>query len=126
MLRLEEAEQQWVFTEVAVEPTPSLLRGFSAPVKLTVEGQTDDQLRLMFAHDSDPFNRWEAGQRLSKNLLLHLYSAACDSSLGAALEERLAAAGGVSQSLVDALRCERPPSLTGYLRTRFYAPAASG
>lgn len=40
-----------------VEPVPSLLRGFSAPVKLVVQGQTDDHLRLMFAHDSDPFNR---------------------------------------------------------------------
>lgn len=46
-----------------VEPVPSLLRGFSAPVKLVVEGQTDDQLRLMFAHDSDPFNRSAATAR---------------------------------------------------------------
>ena len=36
---------------------PSLLRGFSAPVKLVVEGQTDDHLKLMFANDSDSFNR---------------------------------------------------------------------
>jgi aminopeptidase N len=46
---------------------PSLLRGFSAPVKLVVQGQTDDHLRLMFAHDSDPFNRW-AGKRCCKSV----------------------------------------------------------
>jgi hypothetical protein len=40
-----------------VEPVPSLLRGFSAPVKLVVDGQTDEHLKLMFAHDSDQFNR---------------------------------------------------------------------
>jgi aminopeptidase N len=40
-----------------VEPVPSLLRGFSAPVKLVVEGQSDEHLKLMFAHDSDSFNR---------------------------------------------------------------------
>jgi aminopeptidase N len=34
-----------------------LLRGFSAPVKLVVEGQSDEHLKLMFAHDSDEFNR---------------------------------------------------------------------
>lgn len=47
-----------------VEPVPSLLRGFSAPVKLVVEGQSDEHLKLMFAHDSDEFNRWSAMQRL--------------------------------------------------------------
>jgi aminopeptidase N len=44
-----------VFTQV--EPVPSLLRGFSAPVKLVVEGQSDENLKLMFAHDTDEFNR---------------------------------------------------------------------
>lgn len=46
-----------MFEHVAVEPVPSLLRGFSAPVRITVAGQTDDHLQLMFASDSDPFNR---------------------------------------------------------------------
>lgn len=43
---------------MASEPVPSLLRDFSAPVKMTVEGQTDEQLVFLFANDSDPFNRW--------------------------------------------------------------------
>ena len=42
---------------VEVEPVPSLLRDFSAPVKMTVEGQTDEQLVFLFANDTDPFNR---------------------------------------------------------------------
>jgi aminopeptidase N len=51
------------FSNVDVAPVPSLLRGFSAPVVLTHD-YSDAQLLTLLAHDSDPFNRWEAGQRL--------------------------------------------------------------
>jgi aminopeptidase N len=51
------------FEGVEQAPVPSLLRGFSAPVVLQTE-EDDAQLRLLLAHDSDAFNRWEAGQRL--------------------------------------------------------------
>ena len=47
----------------------SLLRGFSAPVSL-VDGLGDAELVILLRHDSDPFNRWEAGQRLALNRLL--------------------------------------------------------
>jgi aminopeptidase N len=43
---------------------PSLLRGFSAPVILD-DGLSETDLLVLLAHDSDPFNRWEAGQRLA-------------------------------------------------------------
>jgi aminopeptidase N len=46
------------------EPVPSLLRGFSAPVVLDLD-YSDRQLLTLLAHDTDPFNRWEAGQRLT-------------------------------------------------------------
>ncbi|MEY4652222.1 MAG: hypothetical protein RI884_803 [Pseudomonadota bacterium] len=46
------------------EPVPSLMRGFSAPVILDYD-YTDAQLLILLAHDTDPFNRWEAGQRLA-------------------------------------------------------------
>ncbi len=46
------------------EPVPSLMRGFSAPVILEFD-YTDAQLLILLAHDTDPFNRWEAGQRLA-------------------------------------------------------------
>ncbi len=58
-----------VFSDVDAEPVPSLLRGFSAPVVLDMD-YTDAQLLALLAHDSDPFNRWEAGQRLALRLAL--------------------------------------------------------
>ena len=52
VLRVEQAQQEFVFTEVPGEPVPSLLRDFSAPVKMEVEGQTDDDLVFLLAHDT--------------------------------------------------------------------------
>jgi len=57
------------FHDVGSEPVPSILRGFSAPVILEFD-YTDAQLIALLAHDSDPFNRWEAGQRLAVNRAL--------------------------------------------------------
>ncbi|KAJ9514038.1 hypothetical protein QJQ45_021130 [Haematococcus lacustris] len=108
VLRLEEAEQEFVFEHVASEPVVSVLRGFSAPVKVTVHGQTDEHLTFLFAHDTDPFNRWESGQRLSRKLLLQLYSAA--QAANASSEDRqrlhgaLAEAGGVPEALSAAFK----------------------
>ena len=64
LLVLDAESQTFVFENIDAEPVPSLLRGFSAPVILDAE-ETDAQLLHRLAHDSDPFNRWEAGQRLS-------------------------------------------------------------
>jgi len=63
-LVLTEASQRFTFTGLDAEPVPSILRGFSAPVVLDVD-YGDAQLLALLAHDSDPFNRWEAGQRLA-------------------------------------------------------------
>ncbi|MBX3465980.1 MAG: aminopeptidase N [Planctomycetes bacterium] len=71
VLLLEEAEQRFTFTDVPERPVPSLLRGFSAPVRLRVERGTDE-LAFLMAHDTDPFNRWDAGQELATKLLLGL------------------------------------------------------
>jgi aminopeptidase N len=54
---LDSESKEFVFEHVASEPVPSLLRDFSAPVRLTVAGQSDEQLLFLFANDSDPFNR---------------------------------------------------------------------
>ncbi|KAL3133720.1 hypothetical protein ABBQ32_008210 [Trebouxia sp. C0010 RCD-2024] len=102
VLRVDQEEQQFVFTDVASEPVPSLLRNFSAPVKMEVNGQTDDDLIFLLAHDTDPFNKWEAGQRLAKKLLVKLYGAAASGK--GSLEEGLQAAGGVSSNIVEAFR----------------------
>lgn len=63
-LVLTENQQTWVFNGVTQAPVPSLLRGFSAPVVLHYDF-SDAELLTQLAHDSDAFNRWEAGQRLA-------------------------------------------------------------
>ena len=69
VLVLSDPEQQFVFEDVPRKPTPSLLRGFSAPVKLDA-GLDSSDLGLIVRHDNDPFNRWEAGQRLFEQAIL--------------------------------------------------------
>ena len=69
ILVLSEAEQRFVFAGIASRPVPSLLRGFSAPVVLDYR-YSDAELMHLMAHDSDAFNRWEAGQLLANRILL--------------------------------------------------------
>lgn len=69
VLVLDDARHFFTFVNVDAEPVPSLLRGFSAPVVL-VDGLPDADLLVLLQHDTDPFNRWEAGQRLALSRLL--------------------------------------------------------
>ena len=69
LLLLQEQEQRFLFEDLETCPIPSLLRGFSAPVKLHVE-YTDEELALLMTHDTDAFACWEAAQRLMLNALL--------------------------------------------------------
>ena len=71
VLELRDSEQVFDFQDVSEPPVPSLLRGFSAPVKLRAT-LGDGDLAFLLAHDSDPFNRWEAGQTLATRLMLGL------------------------------------------------------
>jgi len=71
VLRFDKAEATYTFTDVHAKPVPSILRNFSAPVRLTTNLTQSDLLFLM-AHDSDAFNRWEAGQTLLRTLCLDL------------------------------------------------------
>nr|WP_024308803.1 aminopeptidase N [Pseudomonas sp. P818] len=71
VLSVTEAEQTFTFEDIAGKPLPSLLRGFSAPVKLHFPYDRD-QLMFLMQHDSDGFNRWEAGQQLSVQVLQEL------------------------------------------------------
>lgn len=71
VLSVTEAEQTFTFVDIAEKPLPSLLRGFSAPVKLSFPYDRD-QLMFLMQHDSDGFNRWEAGQQLSVQVLQEL------------------------------------------------------
>jgi aminopeptidase N len=63
---LTEASETLSFPGLLAEPVPSILRGFSAPVILEFD-YSEEQLLTLLAHDTDPFNRWEAGQRLAVN-----------------------------------------------------------
>ena len=69
LLSVRQAEERFVFEDVAQKPVPSILRGFSAPVTVKY-AYTEGELTHLMAHDSDAFNRWEAGQRLATGLLL--------------------------------------------------------
>ncbi|EGF30817.1 Membrane alanine aminopeptidase N [Oxalobacteraceae bacterium IMCC9480] len=91
VLELTAPEQTFTFTGVTEQPVPSILRDFSAPVVLSVD-YSDDELAFLMAHDSDAFNRWEAGQRLATRRLLALVSdgsATTDSLLAEALRATL-------------------------------------
>lgn len=67
VLELSEAKQSFTFEGLAAKPVPSILREFSAPVIL--ERQTSNaECAFLLAHDTDPFNRWEAGNALAKEV----------------------------------------------------------
>ena len=77
VLELREENQGWTFTGITHKPVLSINRGFSAPVTL-VTGQQDDELTFLMGHDSDTFNRWEAGQTLARSLILSAMQAMAD------------------------------------------------
>jgi aminopeptidase N len=69
LLTLDRAAASYVFTGIEQRPVPSINRGFSAPVRLTVN-VGDEDLRFLANHDSDPFNRWQAVHTLAMRLLV--------------------------------------------------------
>jgi len=73
MLELTKEKQNFCFVNVNEKPIPSILRNFSAPIILDVE-YSDAELEFLFTYDNDPFNRWEAGQRLATRILLDTIS----------------------------------------------------
>jgi aminopeptidase N len=74
LLELKERERTFRFVDVPARPVASLLRGFSAPVRLRC-ARPREELVFLMAHDSDPFSRWEAGQELARAVLLELIAA---------------------------------------------------
>jgi aminopeptidase N len=102
VLSLTQTQQRFVFINAKSAPVPSLLRDFSAPVVLK-HPYTDAQLSHLMAHDSDDFNRWEAGQRLATNILL---SAAASTEPSTAPASFIAAFGRVLSDYA------RDPALT--------------
>lgn len=74
VLDVTQSEQTFSFDGIGERPLPSLLRGFSAPVKLRYD-YSAEQLAFLMSHDSDGFNRWDAGQRLALLVLEDLQAA---------------------------------------------------
>jgi aminopeptidase N len=105
VLELTSAEQQFVFVDIDEEPVPSILRGFSAPVRFEMN-RSRDQLAFLMAHDEDSFNRWDAGQQLATELLI-----------GAAEEIERGGVPSLDRDFSDAWgRLLRDDSLDGSLR----------
>ena len=93
-VRLDHAEQEFVFEGLAARPVPSLLRGFSAPVRLT--GLDDASLRHLAAHDTDPCVRWDSLQQYATHVLLRAVA-----SGGTTLDAGLSEAFGAALARVD-------------------------
>jgi aminopeptidase N len=91
VLVLEKQTDTLVFTGIEERPILSINRGFSAPVKITANFSAEEP-RFLAAHDSDPFNRWQAVQTLSTKLLVENVAA-----LRSGTEPRL------DEGLLDAL-----------------------
>ncbi len=74
LLELREQEQSFCFDGFQAKPIPSILRDFSAPVRVEMD-LSNEELAHLLAHDSDSFQRWEAGQKLSTRILLAMVKA---------------------------------------------------
>jgi aminopeptidase N len=107
---LDEREATFSFEGIAERPVASLLRGFSAPVRLAMP-RSRSELAFLFARDSDPFSRWDAGQTLAQELLLELAGDAA-ASRPLTLDPEYAAAIG---------RVLDDPALDGSLRALMLA-----
>jgi len=90
IIQVKQAQETFVFEDIACQPVASLLRDFSAPVIIRKE-TSNDELAFLFAHDSNAFNRWEAGQQLSINVMRDMIA---DYQAGKALQ--------VPQMFIDA------------------------
>jgi aminopeptidase N len=108
LLILDGAEQRFTFEEVPAPPVPSLLRGFSAPVRL--KGVPRDRLRFLAVHDTDPFVRWDSGQQYATGLILDMVAAhrrgepfGFDEALAEAVLNTLAGAGADPAFAAEAL-----------------------
>ena len=69
VLRVQAAEQTYTFCNVSEQPVLSLLRDFSAPIKVTSAAVGLEELQFLMQYDVDPFTRWDSGQRLAEAVL---------------------------------------------------------
>ncbi|USE38860.1 aminopeptidase N [Endozoicomonas sp. SCSIO W0465] len=74
VLDVKQEKEIFTFENIEERPLPSILRGFSAPVRVRYDYSRDDLLFLM-EHDSDHFNRWDASQRLASGVIDEMVAA---------------------------------------------------
>ncbi|WP_394153983.1 aminopeptidase N [Loktanella salsilacus] len=77
LLELTEAQQTFTFDGLASKPVPSILRDFSAPV-IVERDMTQAEQAFLLTHDTDPFNRWDAGRSLGRAVLLDMIATGGD------------------------------------------------
>ncbi|MBV8120004.1 MAG: aminopeptidase N [Alphaproteobacteria bacterium] len=100
VLSLSAERERFCFVDLPSKPVASLLRGFSAPVKL--KGVALERLKFLAVHDPEPFSRWEAGQEVATRTLLERIEALRNGLPSTPLDPDLVAA--MRQTLVDAAR----------------------
>lgn len=74
-LLMTEEEQEFELPNISQKPTPSVLRGFSAPVRLKAEIDERD-IAFLMVHDSDGFNRWECAQNYALQTITNIMDGA--------------------------------------------------
>ena len=84
--------QKFRFTGIPEKPVPSLLRGFSAPVNLTID-LPDDDLAFLMAHDTDQFARWQAATDFATRILVAMSTTEDHKSLLARVDDYATALG---------------------------------
>lgn len=76
VLEFDLKDKIYEFEGIYEKPVLSALRDYSAPVKMTIEGQTIDDLIFLVGNDTDPFNKWEANQIICKKIIIDNYKKA--------------------------------------------------
>jgi aminopeptidase N len=111
--------QTFRFVDVAAPPVPSLLRRFSAPVKLG--GVSLGRLKFLAIHDTDPVARWDAGQQAATTILLDRIAGRAagplDPDLIAAMRHTLADAGKDPAFAAEALQLPTEATLADAMQT---------
>lgn len=112
ILQLREREQQFSFEGLQQKPVPSLLRGFSAPVKLNFRYSDEDLLNLL-RHETDGFTRWDASQRYMIQLLQAHVSGQCSISSEEGQQKVAALAAVLADELQLSAQGEWPSGSVG-------------
>ncbi|MEQ1669426.1 MAG: aminopeptidase N [Hyphomicrobium sp.] len=121
VIAITERTQSFTFKNVAARPVPSLLRGFSAPVNVTID-LPDADLAFLMRHDGDLFNRWKAANRFATRTILNVLSNAAPAAIGACADRYAAALGAALENtrVDDAYKAEllKLPSVSDIAREK--------